>query len=420
MVIALIFSAIIVLGIIITAIIRDNNDNAIAESVQAPEQYISYEKSGNHFRVFFDMSPICNAIRRRIGKAPLSIRFTDTFPNDSFVRKNDLITQLHLSWTEYKTNPSTKSHPEKHSIDVPIRSPLEGYLINQLKPTAEGLKPFLVATLFKEYQTLLDSEHSFQYTISTDAFDSSRFTIIWDKINGKDGSHFLRISSAVIAISFNIIKNRPSLLVRYAYRVTKGTIIDFLFNNQCVLSFPFYGKKLADSSTIIPLANKELDYFGNNNLISIRIQSGDAIYDYALKDYEQTAIIRFVDSFKRAIADLRGTQKTHIELQDDAYSDAHPIVESPTKNDVCWVYLMKDQANNAYKIGISNKPEYREKTLQSEKPTIIKITAKQYPTRELARAVESSLHKVYEKKRIRGEWFRLDDNDVENLKQSLL
>ena len=419
MVLAFIFLAIIVLGIIIVSIHRDNNDNSIAESIQASEQYVSYEKSGNHFMVYFDMSPICTAIRRRIGKAPLSIRFTDTFPNDLLVRKDDLITQLHLSWTEYKPNSSTKSCPEKHSIDVPILSPLEGYIINQPKPTTEVLKPFLVATLFKQYQTLLEPEHSFQYTIGTDAFDSSRFTIIWDKINGKDGSHFLRIASAVIAISFNIIKNRPSLLVRYAYRVSKGTVIDFIFDNQVVLSFPLYSKKLADNSTIIPLVNNELEYFGNNNLISIRIQNGDAIYDYALKDYEQTAIIRFVDSFKRAIADLRGIQKTHIELQDDAYSDAHPIVESPTKNDVCWVYLMKDQANNTYKIGISNKPEYREKTLQSEKPTIVKIAAKQYQTRGLARAFESALHKEYQHKRIRGEWFRLDAKDVEAIKDAL-
>lgn len=213
MVIALVFLSTIVLGIIITAIIRGNNDSAIAESLQTPEQYISYEKSGNHFKVYFTMTPICNAIRRRIGKAPLSIHFTDTFQNDSFVRKDDLISQLHLSWTEYKTNPSTISRPEKHTIDVPIRSPLDGYIVNQYKPTAEGLKPFLVATLFKEYQTLIDTEHSFQYTISTEAFDTSRFTIIWHKINGKDNYSFLRLSSAVIALSFNIIKDYNTIAI---------------------------------------------------------------------------------------------------------------------------------------------------------------------------------------------------------------
>ena len=53
----------------------------------------------------------------------------------------------------------------------------------------------------------------------------------------------------------------------------------------------------------------------------------------------------------------------------------------PVKNDTkielpereteeCYVYLMFDAKTKLYKIGISNAPEWREKTLQSEKPSI--------------------------------------------------
>lgn len=81
---------------------------------------------------------------------------------------------------------------------------------------------------------------------------------------------------------------------------------------------------------------------------------------------------------------------------------------------------MLDEANGYYKIGISNKPKYREKTLQSEKPTITLIACRQYPIRSIAEAFESALHQAFSDKHIRGEWFALTENDVQNIKQSLL
>ncbi len=87
--------------------------------------------------------------------------------------------------------------------------------------------------------------------------------------------------------------------------------------------------------------------------------------------------------------------------------------------DWCYVYLMKDTTNGYYKIGISNKPEYREKTLQSEKPTIELLTCKKYPTRKIAEAIESALHSAYSQQRIRGEWFKLDDVDVAAIIETL-
>lgn len=89
------------------------------------------------------------------------------------------------------------------------------------------------------------------------------------------------------------------------------------------------------------------------------------------------------------------------------------------KLDICFVYLMNDTSNGYYKIGISNKPKYREKTLQSEKPTIEMVISKKYPIRKIAESFEKSLHKAYANKRIRGEWFELDETDVEHITESL-
>ena len=80
---------------------------------------------------------------------------------------------------------------------------------------------------------------------------------------------------------------------------------------------------------------------------------------------------------------------------------------------------MKDQTNNYYKIGYSKTPEYRERTLQSEKPSIEMICNKRLPSRKIADAFEKALHNAFADKRIRGEWFNLDDNDVAQIVESL-
>lgn len=71
-------------------------------------------------------------------------------------------------------------------------------------------------------------------------------------------------------------------------------------------------------------------------------------------------------------------------------------------------YLMKDNSTGYYKIGKSIKPEVREKTLQSEKPSILMIAQCLFD-------IESELHSKFSLKRVRGEWFMLDDNDIDFL-----
>ena len=70
------------------------------------------------------------------------------------------------------------------------------------------------------------------------------------------------------------------------------------------------------------------------------------------------------------------------------------------KSNINKTYIIKDDNSGLYKIGYSNNPRHREKTLQAETPNIkmIKIWNKN---------IESKLHKEYSKYRIRGEWFKL-------------
>ena len=57
--------------------------------------------------------------------------------------------------------------------------------------------------------------------------------------------------------------------------------------------------------------------------------------------------------------------------------------------------------------------------MQSEKPTIILIRSKRFPKRKIAEVLEKTLHNTYSNKRIRGEWFALDNEDINDVSQIL-
>ncbi len=77
------------------------------------------------------------------------------------------------------------------------------------------------------------------------------------------------------------------------------------------------------------------------------------------------------------------------------------------------VYFMKNRRNGYTKIGVSCNPKFREKTLQSEEPEIELLFAIAI---EDAYRWEWEFHDVYSAKRIRGEWFALDDEEIAHCK----
>lgn len=159
---------------------------------------------------------------------------------------------------------------------------------------------------------------------------------------------------------------------------------------------------------------------------AIRVEhTGNGITDYVFdkhdEDYKFLAKDlpdAFMDFIRESVALLKShlgwTPPNNSTIADSVSEEAFEC-----SADVCYVYLMLDKANCLYKIGMSNNPTYRESTLQGEKPSIEKICEKKFPSRRIASAIESTLHKVFEEKRTRGEWFRLDPIDVWQIKQSL-
>lgn len=73
------------------------------------------------------------------------------------------------------------------------------------------------------------------------------------------------------------------------------------------------------------------------------------------------------------------------------------------------VYLMLNERNGYIKIGFTTgRPEHREHTLQSQEPEIKLINIFRGRTIN----DERNLHRIYDHKRVRGEWFNLNQEEV--------
>lgn len=268
--------------------------------------------------------------------------------------------------------------------------------------------------------------------IDYDVFSKSK-TIKWESVAGekKRSKYDSTICDSItlkynrLFFTFNNIENKDYILFKSAIKEFKlgiGTKISFLFSNEKIITFELINKPYKFSSSNdwgniyeckVPITLNELDFFENYDLVKWQIE----YIDNEIKVTEE------IDSDDTKFT-TRKLTKEYREIVKSEALDYQPlyereIISTRETNDKCHVYLMIDHTNNYYKIGISNKPEFREKTLQSEKPTIELIINKRFPNRKIANSFEQALHQAYSEKRIRGEWFALDFDDVEDIKEAL-
>ena len=93
--------------------------------------------------------------------------------------------------------------------------------------------------------------------------------------------------------------------------------------------------------------------------------------------------------------------------QQSSKKDGDQLLSLAEKIDT-YIYMMEDRHTGLVKIGHSKDPGYRERTLQSQKPSIRMLGA--WPG---SRLDETRLHSMYSHKRKRGEWFALRPADID-------
>lgn len=203
-----------------------------------------------------------------------------------------------------------------------------------------------------------------------------------------------------------------------------GDCISLLFDDGKIIDFPITKKPIKDHlyETSFILYQEDAETLLFSTLVSYRISYKE--------DSKRSKIVEINVGFigyspENGSEAIRIYVKNHIDrikqLVPDYQLPRRMVAKTPIeyKFNWCYVYLMRDNSNGYHKIGISNTPEYREKTLQSEKPSIEMLACKKFPTRKIAEAIESALHTAYSQQRVRGEWFNLDDVDVAAIIETL-
>ena len=343
----------------------------------------------------------------------LHFKFSSLTGFDSYIDEGDEVCSFRV--------PSS-AVPEKELTTIeyaPIYAPISGF-VRKGKAYIESLghykKDSLLFSITPYEEELCHLDAS--YEIYTDSFSQIK-RIKWVSLFDTPYHipNYFRYD-AFVCVSFNYDGEAHLLMKvwRNRFKPKSNDTVSFLFSNSEVITYIIKDKPLKEDDDYIVdivLQQSDLERFISISIDTIRFESKTAIpFTFNLitrrsLELGQTIFQRFSKRFSEALDEIGFVWKTI------------DVPEEKTTNEPCYVYLMVDTSNGYHKIGISNHPEYREGTLQSEKPTIELLCAKQFPSRIIAKAIESALHKTYERKHIRGEWFQLEANDIIDLMTTL-
>jgi hypothetical protein len=263
--------------------------------------------------------------------------------------------------------------------------------------------------------------------------------IKWEAVGGFNLNCIITYStddSFELFFSINLIQNIPYLVINYNLQKLKlknGDVVYFCFENSIVLEYYIKDKPyqiVCENGLKYSEVKFKLD---KNDFNSFR----DLTFEGWKIKQTQEQIIHFSNHINTAYLNSTNLQivinnlfkdflefgNKNIQNFESLFNCNNQIEElkktNSNQNEECYVYLMIDKINKYHKIGLSNSPKFREKTLQSEKPTIEIVLSKKYTNRRIASMIEKSFHQLYSNKRIRGEWFKLDEEELNEIIHTL-
>ena len=270
--------------------------------------------------------------------------------------------------------------------------------------------------------------------IITDEFTGNKL-IRWKTVGGNIGATSIRTSSLQNDISFeftfNTIDNKDYIVFSFEpskLKLMKDDVVSFLFEDGRIINFiinnPSYKISQYTFQNKVQITDNELLHFEKEKFLKWKIKSAKTSYEITGGIYYKYSSVK---SMINLVFIIQKLAKEYSELVRTEIPNYKPLIEresfilsnNMTELEECYVYLMIDTINQYHKIGISNKPSWREKTLQSEKPSIELIASKKYVSRRIALSIEKAFHNTFADKRVRGEWFQLDEIEVEEIRITL-
>lgn len=338
-----------------------------------------------------------------------------------FVRKGDLLFSL-----GYDT--SIGSEEKFHYAEQ------NGYLDNEGLQTEKLKQNELIYIINESDESRINRCFVNTPIIKVDDFTGSKI-IKWKTVASNHSNFGIEFN--YISFTFNNIGGKDFIVFIFCshehydinskdYIVNIGDIITFLFDDRSTISFDFsfdaVKLKKGYYENRVRITEEELLQFSEKSFFRLKItynKTGREIIEGDFSNNNRTAIDLTIKIKKFAKEYRELVRKEIPNYQPFTVEEKLSIQGGTGADEECYVYLMIDKNNNSHKIGISNKPEWREKTLQSEKPVIELIASKKFINRKIASSFEKALHEAYSDKRIRGEWFQLDPIEVEEIKITL-
>lgn len=162
--------------------------------------------------------------------------------------------------------------------------------------------------------------------------------------------------------------------------------------------FSYKGKRFSKS---MGFKLSELEFKNLHTLPKVEKKLLEYKEKFRFMTFEEAKILVKGDNFKNYLNKkyLPSTVKKYIKVINTLKNNVNAKIL------IQKTYLMSCGKPNVYKIGKSVSPTSREKTLLSDSPFIKLFHV-------INKNIEAELHKKYKNKRIRGEWFELEDKDV--------
>ena len=281
--------------------------------------------------------------------------------------------------------------------------------------------------------TLIFTVNQYEADIWDKYTDLYEYKIITDDFTGEKNIEWHNHRNQIFinhVFQIKRIDNEDCLFVKTLDKYEIGTSLSFLFtdgtvrslslrekpvkmDNMYSLKFVLFEDDLVAFSTKFVKACRI--YLPNNesqDWFSLPIERKNKNFYDEGQNFFRFFIMAYMKAMKKVYPNWKPKLSPAVEEKSD-------VEVKTNKDEQVYVYMMIDYNTNYHKIGISNKPKFREHTLQSEKPTIDMLCCKSFPNRKIAQAIESALHSVYSDKRVRGEWFELNEKDVFDLKNTL-
>jgi hypothetical protein len=197
--------------------------------------------------------------------------------------------------------------------------------------------------------------------------------------------------------------------VIYSVRIEIKDHVFYLFHKQYLLDSSCY---------ISPYELSSIDYVKDHNLFNYcrnKTNHYAYVYDNLIKfkgfyaDGYDFFVKRFLVNIRRLYNIIYLKRQNKIQqLRRIEERIKNKITEHVRETKNQKTYIMLDSHTGYYKIGYSSNPGVRESTLLSQKPTISLLYI--HP-----KNIEKKLHKNYSDFRVRGEWFNLNQDQLNEI-----